>query len=467
MQGMIFTADQVAQQLREANRDYTGRRIWDDAYASVEMNKTASLNQLDKQFSSEMTSALLSSQQQKNAIYGSNLGQGYRELALEQNEQVLNDAFENYKINYLAGTSDIVNKAATATSEIDALLNSQAKNMADYGNEHYKYLSWLKEKNPDLFVNNANFAKYMNGDELISTEELTSNFFDVDVNTGIGTLNQRGMDFFKQIENAGLSAGAGLSFGDYLLSTSRGKELYDWAVATDPYGTGGTSADTFRKMTGSQGQYTPVASSFTDEEWSKVSKVYSDQIDSWNYRLEQDGDDEDVMLTVSDEMFDKTGEDGTVTAGRLTQLENTITQLGLQDEVGEAIGGWDNFNKRMNEYRLKIAGEADDGIVRGENAKRKLTEEALKEYQKLYDAFAKLMGRNGIKNKDKKVKYSTANLDGSDYDDYVAVDGTVFKNTDSNTGKVFDMFISGGQKVQPFLDKSREFFHNAVTYRPQ
>lgn len=389
MQGMIFPANQVAQQLRDANRDYNGRKIWGDAYATIELGKGTQLSALSEQYGNEMLSAYIAAQQQKNAIQTSNLGQGYKALAIDQTEQTLNDAFISYKQNYLGQVSDVTSQAAAATGEVDKLLYEQAQNMADYGNAHYTYLQWLYEKDPDLFQRDPNFAKYMKDGNLMSTEELSAGLFDIDPATGYGPLNARGVDFFKQMEQAGLTIGAGLSFADYLMATNKG--LFDWAVAADPYNSGGSSSDTFRRMTGTEGQWTPTAEGITDSQWSDITAKYSEQISSWNEVLDskngKGGKKKKNAEEIEAEMFG----DGD---GSVNSLLADIEKLGLYDEVGELLeGGWEGFNSRMEDYKSRLE-KPGKGKGTKRQSRRFASESAVREYQLLYNAMVTAMNKN-------------------------------------------------------------------------
>ena len=395
MQGIVLTADQVASQLKEANRNYQGFKTWEQMYSGVELNRLQSLGALQRQYGGEINTAFASAQQQANAIQASNLGQGYKSLALEQNEATLNEAFESYKANYLANEAQINQSAQQATSEIDTLLNTQAQNMADYTNAHYEYLQWLYKNNPDAFANDVNFAKYVKDGKLVSTEELSAGLFDIDPMTGTGPLNARGVDFFKQMENAGLVLGAGNSFADYLLSSERGRKLFDWAVAADPYNMGKNNIGTWQELSGTEGQYVPGKDSYTEKEWANVNQGITDNIAKFSTMLDDDGGKKKNAENFANDMFGTTHSDGTVSEGAYEGLLAMIEAYGVTEDVDKLIdGGLNGLHERMSNYEKRI----NDPSGHGSNKKNRkwAMNESLREYQILYNALSEVMDKQTV-----------------------------------------------------------------------
>lgn len=264
-QGTIFTSSDVKSQLREANRNYQGFNPWSQAYASISLSEREGIDRLTGQYRDAMNQAYISSLQQKHAILNSNMGQGFRNAALDENKSILDDAFESYRNSYLSGVNEVKSSADSARTEIDSLLSSYAKNMSAFGNAHFNYLGWLYKKNPDAFgldtekfVNNPNklgLSMYLKSDEsgeLVpkTLGEFTSLVFDED-----GNLTEEGARIFEEIET-GNYISAGQRFGDYLAEVN--PELYDWAVSADPYNftKNGTAAGTF---------YEPIRSVLNNE----------------------------------------------------------------------------------------------------------------------------------------------------------------------------------------------------------
>lgn len=453
MQGIILTADQVAQQLQEANRNYQGFKTWEQMYSNVELNRLRSLGALQQQYGGEMNTAFVSAQQQANAIQASNLGQGYKDLALEQNEATLNEAFESYKANYLANESQINQSAQQATGEIDALLSTQAQNMADYTNAHYEYLQWLYKNNPDAFANDANFAKYVKDGQLISTEELSAGLFDIDPITGTGPLNERGVDFFKQMENAGLALGAGNSFADYLLSSERGRKLFDWAVAADPYNMGKNNVGTWQELTGTEGDYTTTSSSFTDEEWSNINQKFLDKVTSWETMLDKNGGKKANAKAIASEMFDSISDDGTVTAGAFTELREHIKSLGIEDEIGVMLtDGWQGFEKRINSYKNII----DDPSGEGTNKQNRewAVNEAIRAYQDLYNLMNMAMSKSDWINMRDSLKSPQERA--QDYKDYFNTSDVATGTQTLSDGTEVDVSVGGA--IPWLIKRSQEAF---------
>lgn len=169
-QGTIFTASDARKQLLEANR---GNNVWNRAYANIEQQAQAGYaqlgqqynlleNQLNSVYQQSVLDAYKSAQQQEISISASGIGQGYKEFAMAENEALLKQAFDSYRTNYMnelsgikqntqSAAQTIGDNAALATDAIDKELDAEATNLANYGNAYFEYISWLQEKDPDLF----------------------------------------------------------------------------------------------------------------------------------------------------------------------------------------------------------------------------------------------------------------------------------------------------------------------------
>ena len=433
--GMVFTASSVRPQLIEANRDYTGRSVWNQAFGDIGRSTDIAQQNLNISYEQSLADAYVASMQQEQQIKRSNLAEGYKNVALAENEQALNDAFESYKINYLSSKQEINQEASAAYSELNELLNKQAQNLADYGNAHYDYLSWLYAKDDSIFQNDVNFKKYMNEDRLRSIDELSATLYDIDPITGVGTLNQRGVDFFKQIENAGLTLGAGKSFSDFLRSSTQGQKLYEWALESDPYGMGERNVDLFKRLTDGAGQYTAGKASFTEKEWSTVSKDIVNKMSDWNKRLDEEGGKKKNATAIANELFGSTDEEGNVSVGAIDELRSLAEQLGLENELDSTLeGGWSGFQSRMNSYKTRV----DDPSGKGTNKSNRewAVNEAIREYQTLYNAIQKLLGQ-----KEGTLRGSLADPRADDSNvysnEYMTRDGTKIKTSSEAENMVY------------------------------
>ena len=76
--GQIFSTNDIARQLKEANRTYEGLKIWEQLYGSVNLAEQQAISSLEQDYSKEVGQAYLSSLQQEQDILASNIGQGYK-----------------------------------------------------------------------------------------------------------------------------------------------------------------------------------------------------------------------------------------------------------------------------------------------------------------------------------------------------------------------------------------------------
>ena len=276
-QGTIFTASDVKKQLRESNRNYLGYNLWSQNQAYISLQEQLGTEQLSSQYQSAVGQAYMASLGQKQAILGSNMGQGFKTQALSELDTALDDAYISYQQNYLSGLNKVQQEANTARTEVDSLLTEYGTNMANYGNAHLSYLNWLYEKNPEAFNIAADELNTLApiGMTTLQNEdgetvmrplgELTSLVFAKD-----GSLTPYGIDLFKAIESTGATR-PGTSFGDYLIETDR--DLFDWATSYDPYNfnTEGTNAGSFAE---------PIADEYAKgvtDNWQFEDYVISDE----------------------------------------------------------------------------------------------------------------------------------------------------------------------------------------------
>ena len=262
-QGMIFTADEMKKVLRENSTNYKGTNTWSDAYGSIEAQKQDALGQLGNQYSKEMLDAYVASQKRASAIQASNLLQGYKDLALQENQQVLNDAFESYRNTYLQNKANIESNSSDYMNAVNEELSNVAANYSKLANMSWEYLPYLYEKNPEIFQNDPNYNRYLVDDgtgnfRLKTMGELGTDFIDEDTRS----LNEKGIDFLNFIEGYNLG---GSTFWDFV--AEKDYDLFEWANSADPYNAGKRNVDTFRYFTGEreEGTWSPANSAIVKD----------------------------------------------------------------------------------------------------------------------------------------------------------------------------------------------------------
>lgn len=290
--GTIVSVDQAKSMLREANRDYYGRKTWQSLYGNIALQEQQAMSSLTQDYASDVAEAYASAYQNRQAVAASNIGQGYKAVAQENIDAALAEAFETYQANYLSGASQIAQSSAKQIGAVSELEQTQAENVAALSGKPYEYLQsiWAQYKdsyNKDLWdeysalddkykaafleqhpemqasldnlFNNPNWQKYLTqrtdadtGEayyDLMTWDELaqTRGFYDENKSlTAIGT------DFFDQMINeaANLNIPGVQSFGEWLRGSNA--ELYDWATSEDAfnYSLRGNNMGTFQQYIG-------------------------------------------------------------------------------------------------------------------------------------------------------------------------------------------------------------------------
>ena len=274
--GMIFDTSDIKSQLAEANRDYYGRKVWENLYGSIDYAKQRQLGKLQQDYSSAVNEAYASAHLANQNIAASNLGVGYKTAASEANDLALEEAYNTYRQKYLAGVSEVESLSAKQTQNVTNALSEQAKYESEFAEKPYEYLQYLFNKysegdrannifyNEELWKRYTNEAKDEAGNltgerELKSWEEIANYGAYEDVEgkkqwTGLfdesGNLTIKGADFFDQMINQLAYEGRGISFGNWLAEND--EKLYEWSRSYNPYNytEAGTNLGSFKTMVG-------------------------------------------------------------------------------------------------------------------------------------------------------------------------------------------------------------------------
>lgn len=278
--GMIFDTSDIKSQLAEANRDYYGRKVWENLYGSIDYAKQKQLGKLQQDYSSAVNEAYASAHLANQNIAASNLGVGYKAAASEANDLALEEAYNTYRQKYLAGVSEVESLSAKQTQNVTNALDEQAKYIRDFSKKPYEYLKYVFDKYSEgdrennIFYNEELWKRYTkeakdeagnptgerelkSWDEIVNYgayEKVADEFGNIEKQwTGLyddnGHLTIKGADFFDQMINQLAYEGRGTSFGSWLAEND--EKLYEWAKAYNPYDyTAGTNFGSFKTMVG-------------------------------------------------------------------------------------------------------------------------------------------------------------------------------------------------------------------------
>lgn len=274
--GMIFDTSDIKSQLAEANRDYYGRKVWENLYGSIDYAKQKQLGKLQQDYSSAVNEAYASAYLANQNIAASNLGVGYKAAASEANDLALEEAYNTYRQKYLAGVSEVESLSAKQTQNVTNALDEQAKYESAFAEKPYEYLQYVFDKYSEgdrannIFYNEELWKRYTKevkneagkptGErELKSWEEIANYGAYEEVEgkkqwTGLfdnsGNLTIKGVDFYDQMINQLAYEGRGTSFAQWLAGND--EKLYEWSRSYNPYNytEAGTNLGSFKTMVG-------------------------------------------------------------------------------------------------------------------------------------------------------------------------------------------------------------------------
>lgn len=369
--GMIYDTASIKSQLAEANRDYYGRKTWEDLYGSIEYAKQKKIGQLEQDYSTAMAEAYSSAYRANQGIAASNLGEGYKAAAMEETDIALEEAYNAYKQNYLSGVAEIESAAAQQTQTVTNALTEQAEYIRDFANTPYQYLQYVfeqygeGEQSENIFYNEEMWKRYtkevkdeqgnLTGERELKSweeiadygayEEITDEFGNVQKQwTGLydeqGNLTIKGADFFDQMINQLAYEGRGISFGQWLAENNQ--ELYDWSQSYNPYDytEAGSNIGSFKTMVGltsTDEKYT-FMERFGGLSKSEVDKMYSgftSKLTELNSKVMQSSGRDAKEIT--NEFTDLTAEIGKLT-DQLGITADIESELGMSlDDLGKYL----------------------------------------------------------------------------------------------------------------------------------
>lgn len=243
--GNITTRSSVKQSLMEANKDYLGRKSWEQLYGSIDLAKQQQISELQQDYSKDMANAYASAYNQNTAIASSNLEQGYKLSAMESIDDALAKAYETYRSNYLQGVSEAESYASKAAEGVTEALDTQTENTQTMLHKPYEYLTWLREQyaegdeEKDIFLNDLLWKRYTKDelDEegnatgnrvLMSWDDLQAKMYDAE-----GNLTDFGTEFYDTMLNKMSVEQPSLGFNKWLAEND--EKLYDWFASANPY----------------------------------------------------------------------------------------------------------------------------------------------------------------------------------------------------------------------------------------
>lgn len=333
--GTVYTARQVAQQLRETNRDVSGDLTWQIAEQSALVGMQKQESALSQSYREATASAYDSYLKNKRAITSSDIIGESKGQLIKQQQQALSEAYNTYQSSYIEGQESIAENYVKQITNIDDALMKQAEMTAKYANYHGDYYDYLVKNYGDTLSSQELWKNRMmtdvtdeqgnpTGEKRLATwNELKSKMYDEE-----GNLTLFGIDIIDQLENAEIGTGM-KAWGEFLATTDA--DVLDWAQSYNPYNftVGGTNAATFRTMTGRLS---------TDSEYSFLERfggLGSEQIDTMFSKFTEALD---KLESYGSEKLKNKGKDVISEVKDITNELNTFAkELGIDKEINNML----------------------------------------------------------------------------------------------------------------------------------
>ena len=353
---MILTEREAQKQLQSSNRDYYGRKTWEQQYGNIDVTKQQAESGLTYDYAKELGQAYSSAMQSEQAILGDKYSTINKSQAIQSIDQALQEAYDAYLQNYQKGISTIEESASEATSQITKNLETEAANTKLMQESAYKYLQYLYQNysNSPMFQEEL-WKRYLtteNGvDRLKTWEELSPELYDAE-----GNLNITGADFYDQMMNQ-ISQG---TYGDtskygqitdyYSWLRSENPDLYDWAKSYNPYDYSMYYDPTTGEFVNSkEGSFkTMVGLTSSDQTYSFIER-YGGMSEKDITNMFSKFVDDVKNIKITDSMDSKDLEKYSSNLKNITtNIKDLSKQLGIEKEMEELVGGWDNINNQLD-----------------------------------------------------------------------------------------------------------------------
>ena len=353
---MILTEREAQKQLQSSNRDYYSRKTWEQKYGNIDVTKQRAESGLTYDYAKELGQAYSSAMQSEQAILGDKYSTLNKSQAIQSIDQALQEAYDAYLQNYQKGLANIEESASEATSQITKNLETEAANTKLMQESAYKYLQYLYQNYSDspMFQEEL-WKRYLTTENdvnrLKTWEELSPELYDAE-----GNLTIKGADFYDQMMNQ-ISQG---TYGDtskygqitdyYSWLRSENPDLYDWAKSYNPYDYSMYYDPTTGEFVNSkEGSFkTMVGLTSSDQTYSFIER-YGGMSEKDITNMFNKFVDDVKNIKVTDTMDSKDLEKYSSNLKNITtNIKDLSKQLGIEKEMEELVGGWDNINNQLD-----------------------------------------------------------------------------------------------------------------------
>ena len=356
MSSFVLTESQAKHQIKNFNKTFEGLKTWEQQYGQVDVAAQKQASALTYDYAKAVGDAYASAYENQQAILSSNVGKGYKEQAIQSNDDVLQEAYNAYLQNYQKGLANVEESASEATSQITKNLETEAANTKLMQESAYKYLQYLYKNysNSPMFQEEL-WKRYLTTENdvtrLKTWEELSPELYDAE-----GNLNITGADFYDQMMNQ-ISQG---TYGDtskygqitdyYSWLRSENPDLYDWAKSYNPYDYSMYYDPTTGEFVNSkEGSFkTMVGLTSSDQTYSFIEryggmseKDITNMFSKYQSKINKAMSNNDHYKARS-----------SINEMQLVseELKDMAKEFGIYEELNKEIGGFDNLAAKVNNY---------------------------------------------------------------------------------------------------------------------
>lgn len=229
-----YLPNKIANTYIANRRDESGALAYEGAMQDVGIETQAAIQSLNKSYSSVINDAYTNYLNSKRNIASSNLGQGYKEAYLEQEEQTLQKNIAQADINAAETKRDILNQQLQSEANIGKAFQTEVLNMEKVGQQLSNYMNYLKNVSADITTDEGTSSQSYY-DSIIKGKGL-SDF--AAKNTVLAE------DLYDELYNAAPKGytdekgQAALNWEDWLseqIKTQGDQDWYDWYVGRGGY----------------------------------------------------------------------------------------------------------------------------------------------------------------------------------------------------------------------------------------
>ena len=168
--GPIFDVEETKRYLTRINRDYNRQLTWQNLFSGVNLGAATAQSATQRDYAADISRAYSSFMKGQQAIQSSGLVGSSLQAYQQQNEAILQEAYNAYMNRLREQSLNIEEQRQSAQASIDSALTTQATYLSDYAEAHLDYLQYLAYTNPELF-DSKQWSKYTTAIGLTEEEE--------------------------------------------------------------------------------------------------------------------------------------------------------------------------------------------------------------------------------------------------------------------------------------------------------